>query len=91
MKTTCRTWLTGVWIMLLLAVAGVVSAQTTIYPSDPLTSGQTVSGTVGLTSWKNYKITASSSDTQLKVDLTNLSSDVDLYVRKDASPTLQAV
>uniref|UniRef100_UPI003B432CB1 PPC domain-containing protein n=1 Tax=Candidatus Electronema sp. JC TaxID=3401570 RepID=UPI003B432CB1 len=90
MKTIRESWLIGILTMLLLAVAGAVSAQTTIYPSDPLTSGQAVNGSVGLSSWKNYKITASSSHTQLKVELTNLSADVDLYVRKDYSPTVSA-
>ncbi|MCI5191274.1 MAG: hypothetical protein D3905_16115, partial [Candidatus Electrothrix sp. AS4_5] len=52
-----------------------------------LTSGQQVSGSVSQDNWKQYKITASSSDTELQVDLTNLSADVDLYVRKDSSPT----
>lgn len=51
-----------------------------------LSSGQRVSGYVSKGSWKNYKIQASSSDSELKVDLTNLSDDVDLYVRKGSLP-----
>jgi hypothetical protein len=65
-----------------------LSGGSTVFPADPLTSGQAVSSSVGLDGWKNYKITSASSDTQLQVDLTNLSADVDLYVRKDSSPTL---
>ncbi|MCI5210383.1 MAG: M23 family metallopeptidase, partial [Candidatus Electrothrix sp. ATG2] len=49
-----------------------------------LTSGQQISGSVSQGDWKQYRITASSSDTELQVDLTNLTADVDLYVRKDS-------
>ncbi|WPD22517.1 MAG: pre-peptidase C-terminal domain-containing protein [Candidatus Electrothrix scaldis] len=61
-----------------------------VYPAEELSSGQQANGSVGLQGWKNYQITASSSDTELQVDLTNLSADVDLYVRKDLSPTQTA-
>jgi hypothetical protein len=55
-----------------------------------LTSGQQVSESVAYQNWANYKIAASSSDTQLLVDMTNLSADVDLYVKQGAMPTLSS-
>ncbi|MCI5145120.1 MAG: hypothetical protein D3923_06215, partial [Candidatus Electrothrix sp. AR3] len=56
-------------------------------PAIPLTSGETNTHAVGYNTWENYIITSSSTDTQLKVDLSNLSADLDLYVKKDAMPT----
>uniref|UniRef100_UPI003B434128 PPC domain-containing protein n=1 Tax=Candidatus Electronema sp. JC TaxID=3401570 RepID=UPI003B434128 len=74
--------------------AGSYNLKATLSGSTPppstittLTSGQAVSGSAGQNEWKKYKITSSSSDTQLKVDMTGLSADVDLYVQKGAEPT----
>ncbi len=55
-----------------------------------LTSGEHVSDTVEYDDWKQYKIISSASDTELQVDLTDLSADVDLYVKQGAVPTLSS-
>ncbi|KPA15588.1 peptidase S8, partial [Candidatus Magnetomorum sp. HK-1] len=52
-----------------------------------LTSGVSKSGSVSKDDWKYYKINASSSHSQIKVEMTNLSNDVDLYVRKGSKPS----
>jgi len=52
-----------------------------------LTSGNVVSDSVAQGAWKHYQITASSSHSQLKVEMTNLLADVDLYVRKGSQPS----
>ena len=39
-----------------------------------------MTGSISQGQWEYYQIEASASDTQLKVELTNLSADVDLYV-----------
>ena len=82
----CRALMT---FFLLLMLAGSAVSDT-IHSSEPLYSGQQVSGMVGYHTWRNYRITSSASDTQLKVYMTNLSADVDLYVRRDYSPTLDS-
>ena len=53
-----------------------------------LTSGQILSDSVSLNEWKYYKITTTSSDKRISFDLTHLSDDVDMYIRKGAKPTL---
>jgi serine protease len=53
-----------------------------------LTSGVPQNGSVALGAWVYYQITTSAADTQIIVNLTNLSADVDLYVRAGANPTL---
>lgn len=53
-----------------------------------LSSGVGVSGFVAQGEWSGYRIEAASSDTGLRVDLTGLSDDVDLYVKKGSQPTL---
>jgi|GEM_PF-1443977 len=85
----------GVYARLTELVAWVNATTSNI--SDPqlpttvnLTSGQSVTGTVGSTAWDNLKIVSSDSDTQLTVSLKGLSDNADLYVRKSSSPTLYA-
>ena len=63
-----------------------VTEPTVTEPTSP--SEQNWSGSVSQGHWKYYTISASSSHTQIKVDLTDLSADVDLYVRKGFQPTL---
>jgi hypothetical protein len=53
-----------------------------------LVSGQSQSGSVIQGEWIYYKISTSSSDTQIEVALTEVSDDVDLYVRAGSQPTL---
>jgi len=52
-----------------------------------LSSGVSKSGSVSKKAWKYYKISASSAHSQVKVEMTNLSNDVDLYVRKGSKPS----
>ncbi|MCI5209756.1 MAG: hypothetical protein D3910_13405, partial [Candidatus Electrothrix sp. ATG2] len=74
---------------------GAVDCEDTDCADDPacpaittLTSGEQVSSSVERQEWSMYKISASSSDNQVKVDLTGLSADLDLYVRQGSEPTL---
>ena len=53
-----------------------------------LTSEQIRSDSVSLNEWKYYKITTNSLDKRISFDLTHLSDDVDMYIRKGAKPTL---
>ena len=48
------------------------------------------SSSVGYHLWKYYTVNAPSSYSQIKVELYNMSSDVDLYVRKTFYPTSSA-
>jgi hypothetical protein len=50
-----------------------------------MTSGQTISDSVTNGDWKFYKIEKNGADS-VQVDMTQLSSDVDLYVRKEYVP-----
>jgi YD repeat-containing protein len=59
-----------------------VSADKTV----TLTSGKAVAASVALGDWKYYRISAPSDTTQLKVTLTKLSADVDLYLLKSKRP-----
>ena len=59
-------------------------------PVEILASGRSVSGSVAEGDWVYYKIGASVSNTQVKVELTNLSADVNLYVNEGSLPTLTA-
>lgn len=52
-----------------------------------LTSGVSQPGSVSLRNAQHYQITSSAADVQLQVELTNLSADVDLYVRQEVKPT----
>jgi len=56
----------------------------------PLVSGQSVSGSVSIGDWVYYQIDAAASDSEIKVELSNLSADVDLYVREGSLPTIGA-
>ena len=67
-------------LMFLVLMTQVVFSATT------LTSGVSKNSSVSQGSWKYYKISASSSST-VTVKLTELSADVDLYVRKNSLPT----
>jgi len=53
-----------------------------------LTSGASLSGAVDQFKSEEYKIRVPSADTAVRVDLTGLSQDVDLYVRRGLRPTL---
>ena len=54
----------------------------------PLVSGISQNGSVAQGEWVYYRIDASASDSQIVIELTNLSADVDLYVQAGAQPTL---
>ena len=56
--------------------------------STVLTSGDVVSGAVSKGEWINYKINTNSLDARISFDLTHLSDDVDMYVKRGARPTL---
>jgi hypothetical protein len=58
--------------------------------NNALTSGSAVSGNVGQGDWVYYTIEASAEATVLDVTMSNLSADVDLYVKKGAKPTLDS-
>ena len=60
-----------------------------VFSASTLTSGVSQSSSVSEGSWKYYKISASSGST-VTVNMTGLSSDVDLYVKKDSQPTLNS-
>jgi hypothetical protein len=51
-----------------------------------LQSGQSQTGTVSQGQWEYYQITSTASDTQIRVELTDLSDDVDLYVMEGSQP-----
>lgn len=51
-----------------------------------LTSGKAVASSVALGDWKYYRISTPADAAQLKVTLTKLSADVDLYLRKASRP-----
>jgi len=51
------------------------------------TSGTPISDSITKGQWHYYTITASSAQTLLKVELTDLSGDVDLYLKKGSQPT----
>ncbi len=53
-----------------------------------LISGEPEEGSVAPGEWVYYRISSSDTDTKLEVTLTNLSNDVDLYVRAGVIPTL---
>lgn len=52
-----------------------------------LMSGYGQSGSVAQGAWRYYQITTSALNTDIKFELTNLSNDVDLYVKKGSLPT----
>jgi hypothetical protein len=52
-----------------------------------LTSGIQVSDTVQSGQWKEYKLQASAGQSELNVELSGLSQDADLYVRRGVRPT----
>jgi hypothetical protein len=54
----------------------------------PLTSGENQSASVSSGGWVYYLVEASVTDIEVEVELSNLSSDVDLYVRNGELPTL---
>jgi len=64
-----------------------IGADEYILNITPLESGQSQTGSVTQWEWAHYQITSSASDTELVVELTNLSADVDLYVREGSLPT----
>jgi peptidoglycan/xylan/chitin deacetylase (PgdA/CDA1 family) len=53
-----------------------------------LTSGESQAGSVAQGEWAYYRIDASALDSQVMIELTNLSADVDLYVQAGSQPTL---
>ena len=53
-----------------------------------LSSGVSQNGSVALNEWVYYRINTSDSDSQVAVELLNLSADVDLYVQAGSQPTL---
>ena len=55
-----------------------------------LQSGVSQQAVVASDEWVYYQITTSAADTQLQIELTNLSADLDLYVQKDSIPTLSS-
>lgn len=55
-----------------------------------LTSGHAISESVSRGEWKEYKIKVAASASKLKVELSGLNHDADLYVRKGVRSTLGA-
>lgn len=55
--------------------------------TQQLTSEQTISSSVEKDSWNYYKIATHELTTGISISLTNLSSDLDLYVLKGSHPT----
>ena len=80
-----ETWYVGVYGY----NAGGYSIQATLLAPVALTSGQTVSDAVAQGEWDYFVIEASAADSQLVVDMTDLTADVDLYVRNGSRPTAQ--
>ncbi len=56
----------------------------------PLTSGTQVTDTVESGQWKEYRINVTADQTQLRFELSGLSQDADLYVRRGIRPTNDA-
>ena len=52
------------------------------------TSGVSQAGSVSQGEWAYYRIDASASDSQIIIELANLSADVNLYVQAGSQPTL---
>ena len=82
-NTGDTTWFIGVYGY----TAGSFSIKATLIGTIALISGQSQTGTVALGNWRYYSIQATAENSQLAAELTNLSADVDLYVRKGALPT----
>ncbi len=91
--TTVSFSVAGTYMLRLSADDGEQSTSddiTVIINSDRilLVNSTPIASSVNYQEWKEYRITASSTDMQLKVKMTNLSADVDLYVRRGGEPTL---
>ncbi len=63
-----------------------IKAELSADQTVTLTSGKAVASSVALGDWKYYRITTPTDAAQLKVTLTKLSADVDLYLRKAVRP-----
>ena len=53
----------------------------------PISSDQSIEDSVFQGDWQFYKIDATAADTELTVDLSGLSADIDLYVRQGSRPS----
>ena len=78
-------------------VIGIYGYQATAYQlsavvntSDvvvtPVANGQPLSGQVGVSAWRYYRFTSSTSNAQVQVVLGGLTADADLYVRESERP-----
>lgn len=63
-----------------------IKAELSADQTVALTSGKAVASSVALGDWQYYRITTPADTAQLKVTLTKLSADVDLYLRKASRP-----
>lgn len=82
------TWHIGVYGYRAANFQLTATLETEIANSDTvITSEQSINDSVFKDDWHFYKIEATSADTQLAVNLTGLSSDIDLYVRQGSRPS----
>lgn len=72
-----------------IVYGGMFFISQSSFGATTLTSGQAISSSVSKGNWKYYIIN-SSGYTDVNVSMTGLSSDVDLYVRKGAQPSLES-
>ena len=63
-----------------------VGNETPVSNPLELQSGISQESSVGYNEWIYYQIVSSDSDQEIQVELTNLSADLDLYVRKIPCP-----
>lgn len=82
-NTANTTWYIGIYGY----SAGNFNIRATLTGATILVSGQTVAGNVAQGEWEYYVIDATAQNVELMVELSNLSSDVDLYVLNGALPT----
>ncbi len=74
---------------LLIKLLFLVLMSQVVFSATTLSSGVAQNGSVSEGTWKYYTISASAGST-VTVNMTGLSSDVDLYVRKGSQPTINS-
>ena len=82
-NTGATTWYVGVHGY----TAGSFTIKATRVGTTTLSSGVSQTGSVATGEWDYFKIDATAAITQIVVEMTNLSGDVDLYVRQGSNPT----
>jgi hypothetical protein len=76
-----------------VAVTAIIGSEVSAYSnveliSIPIKSGDSVSDSVEAGKWKYYTAITTSSDEKISFDMTHLSDNLDMYVRKGSEPTL---